>query len=535
VAEDEFHEPDDERRVTRRRLIQVGVGTGVVGAGIVAAVALSAGGDDDDGDGGASGSSKPRRGGVLEVSVTDTNNADRLNPIVPINTNDILTQSMVFDGLTRIDLEFNVSPGLAESWEPNADGTVWEFRLRDGVEFHDGKTLTADDVVWTLQQDFDPDGEGAGLAIFERYVRPEGVKAKSPTLVEISLERPNFFLPALLGGFYTNIAQEGTKDWSNPPGTGPFSVKSFKPGSLFEGERNPNYWESGIPYLEQVRLVAVPEQATKVQSVTDGTAQLGDSMEYKFLSQVEESDVADVLSAPGGSFPVIVFQGDQAPFDDPRVVEALKLLIDREKIVQQVYFGRAAVTPDVLIPPSDPYFPSELSPPARDVEKAKSLLRQAGQSQLNITLNTSEFFPGVTDIPVLFKEMAEPAGVNIAVKVNQVQTYQTNVLYQVPAFMDAWLRQLTVALPPLLYTPGSAYNESKFTNPRPAQLFTEAVATNDKATQKAKIGEAATIIANEASSIIPCSGDFIWPKKQNLKGIQPNWGTLVTLRTAYLE
>jgi peptide/nickel transport system substrate-binding protein len=533
MAKDEFQEPGDDRGVTRRRLIQVGVGAGV-GAGVVGVV-LAAGGGDDDETSSASGSSKPRRGGVLEVSVTDTNNADRLNPIVPINTHDILSQGMIYDGLTRIDLDFNVTPGLAESWEPSADGTVWEFRLREGVEFHDGKTLTAEDVVWTLQQDFDPDGEGAGLAIFEQYVKPAGVTAKSPTLVQIKLERPNYFLPALLGGFYTNIAQAGTKDWSKPAGTGPFSVTSFKPGSLFEAERNPNYWESGVPYLDQVRLVAVPEQATKVQSVTNGTAQLGDSMEYKFLSQVEGSDVADVLSASGGSFPVIVFQGDKAPYDDPRVVEALKLLIDREKIVEQVYFGRAAVTPDVLIPPSDPYFPSELSPPARDVEKAKSLLRQAGQTRLDITLNTSEFFPGMTDIPVLFKEMAEPAGVEISVKVNQVQTYQTNVMYQTPAFMDAWLRQLTVALPPLLYTPGGAYNESKFTNPKPAQLFTEAVATDDEAQQKAKIGEAATIIANEASSIIPCSGDFIWPKKKSLKGIEPNWGTLVTLRTAYIE
>jgi peptide/nickel transport system substrate-binding protein len=535
MARDDFDEPE-EGGLTRRRLVQVGVGAGV-GAAAIAGVVIATGGGDDDSKpaSSSSGSSKPKRGGVLEVSVTDTNNADRLNPIVPINTNDILTQSMVFDGLTRIDLDFKPSPGLAESWESNDDGSVWEFRLRSGVEFHDGKTLTADDVVWTLQQDFDPKGEAAGLAIFEKYVKPQGVKAKSPTLVQITLERPNFFLPALLGGFYTNIAQANTKDFKNPPGTGPFSVKSFKPGSLFEGERNPNYWESGVPYLDTVRLVAVPEQATKVQSVISGSAQLGDSMEYKYLSQVDGSDTAEVLSAPGGSFPVIVFQGDKAPFNDKRVVKALKMLIDRQKIVDQVYFGKAAVTADVLIPPSDPYFPSELAPPDYDVEQAKSLLKQAGQDNLKITLNTSEFFPGVTDIPVLFKEMAAPAGVDISVKVNQVQTYQTNVLYQVPAFMDAWLRQLTVALPPLLYTPGSAYNESKFTNPKPAQLFTEAVATNDMAEQKAKIGQAATIIANEASSIIPCSGDFIWPKKKNLKGIKPNWGTLVTLRTAYLE
>lgn len=517
--------------VTRRRLIQIGAGAGV---GLTALGALGACGGDDSTTSTTAAGATPKRGGILEISVTDTNNADRLNPIVPINTNDILSQSMVFDSLTRTDLNFKASPGLAESWEANADGTVWEFRLREGVEFHDGKSFTADDVVWTLREAFDPEGEGAGLAIFDQYVKPSGVTAKSPTLVQIELVKPNFFLPALLGGFYTNIAQENTKDFSKPAGTGPFKVKSFRPGSLFEGERNPNYWESGIPYLDGVRLVAVPEQAAKVQSVTDGSAHVGDSMEYKFLSQVEGSGSAEVLSAPGGSFPVIVFQGDKAPFDDPKVVQALKLLIDREKIVEQVYFGKAAVTADVLIPPSDPYYPQDLEPPARDVEQARALLKEAGQENLRITLHTSEFFPGVTDIPVLYKEMAAEAGVTINVKVNQVQTYQTNVLYQQPAFMDAWLRQLTVALPPLLYTPGGAYNESKFTDPKPAQLFTEAVATNDEVEQKAKIAEAARIIAEGASSIIPCSGDFIWPKKKSVQGIQPNWGTLLTLRTAFL-
>lgn len=519
--------------ITRRRLVKVGAGT----VGLIAVVGLGGCGS----DGGKTSTSAvettsvtPKRGGLLEISVTDTNNADRLNPIVPINTNDILSQSIVFDGLTRIDLDFKVTPGLAESWESNADGTVWEFRLRDGVEFHDGKTFTAADAVWTLQQDVDPKGQGAGLAIFEQYMKPAGITASSPTLLRIELAKPNFFLPALLGGFYTNIAQEGTTDFSKPAGTGPFKVNSFRPGSLFEGERNPNYWESGVPYLDGVRLVAVPEQSAKVQSVTDGSAHVGDSMEPKFLSQVENSASAEVLSAPGGSFPVIVFQGDKAPFNDPKVVKALKLLVDRQKIVDQVYFGRAAVTADVLIPPSDPYFPQDLKPPERDVEQAKALLKEAGQESLTITLHTSEFFPGMNDIPVLFKEMVADAGVTVNVKVSQVQTYQTNVMYQQPSFMDAWLRQHTVALPPLLYTPGGAYNESKFTDPRPAQLFTEAVATNDKAEQKEKIAEAATIIAEEASSIIPCSGEFIWPKKKSVKGIQPNWSTLLTLRTAYL-
>ena len=109
--------------ITRRRLLQRGAG---LGFGVIAIGGLDAcgGGDSDSStEGSPAQSGGPARGGLLEVSVTDTNNADRLNPIVPINTNDILSQAMVFDGLTRIDKDFKVTPGLAESWESNADGT----------------------------------------------------------------------------------------------------------------------------------------------------------------------------------------------------------------------------------------------------------------------------------------------------------------------------------------------------------------------------------------------------------------------------
>jgi len=457
-----------------------------------------------------------------------------LDPSKPINTHDILAGGMIFDALTRVDLNFNVSPGLAESWESNKDGTVWEFRLRKGVTFHNGKTLTADDVAWTLQRDTDPKGIGTGVAELNPYLLPSGVKVVNPSTVRFSLLRPNFFFPAFLGSFYTNIAQKDTPSFAKPPGTGPFKVVDFQPGGDFFVTRNPDYWDTGFPYLDAVRMVNVYDQGTKVESVLSGSAQLGDTMVPSSIPQVESSGVANFVSAEGGAMIVIGFEGNVAPFSDPNVRQALKLVVDRQQMVEEVFFGHARVTPDIPIPPSDPLYPVGLLPPPRDIEKAKFLLKQAGHSGLTYTTNTSDWYPGPTQEAIVYKSQAAPAGINVNVKVRQTQTYLSRVLYHVPAFMDAWLRQQSLMLGPLLYTHGSAFDETHVNNAQIPELFAQAAASDDLTVQKAKVADACALIAQNASQVIPCHTDVFWPKKIQLQGIEPNWGTLMTLRTAYL-
>lgn len=477
---------------------------------------------------------KPKRGGILEVSMTDTSTTDRLDPTVPLNTHDIVSTNLIYDGLVRLDQNFKALPALATAWEPNAKGTVWEFTLRDGVTFHDGKPFTAKDVVWSLRRAVDPKGKGTGLPQFTATIPLDGIKAVGKNKVRFNLKQPNFFLPQLLGGFYTLIAQEGTKNFKKPAGTGPFKVESFAPGQLFEARRNEDYWESGIPYLDGVRLVAVPDQANKVQTVVSGTAHLGDSMEPKFIALITGSGKADLLTARGGHFPMMVWQQDKKPFSDRRVMQALKLVVDRKKVVDQIYFGKADISPDIPIPPSDPFFPKGLPAPAHDPEKAKALLKQAGQSGLTFNFYTSQLYPGFVDLPVLYKEMAKAAGITVNIKISQPQTYISSIVLQRPAFQDGWTRQHTMALPPLLYTAGSPYAETNFTDPRVARLFAEATGTSNFAVQKRKVADAAAIIQNVGTQVIPCADWFIWPKKKNLHGAEANWGSFIKLREAYL-
>jgi len=516
-------------QLTRRRLLErsalIAAGVGVSGAAglksAFGAVARDAAG--------------PKRGGTLEVSITDTSTTDRLDPSIPLNTNDILSQNLIYDPLVMTDANFKVHPGLAKSWDANSKGTVWQFRLRDGVQFHDGSAFTADDVVWSLRRAVDPKGQGTGLPQFTPSMTPAGIKAVGKNIVRIELKIPNFFLPNLLAGFYTLVAKKDTKDWKKPVGTGPFMVESFQPGKLFEARANPHYWRSGFPYLDGIRLVAVPDQATKVQTVVNGTAHVGDSTEPKFVAQVMNSGAATVVSARGGAVPMFVFQGDKKPFTDVRVLQALKLLVDRKRMANSVYFGHAIPSADVPIPVTDPYYPKGIKPLTRDPEKARSLLKQAGYSDLTLNIFTAQLFPGLTDLPVLYKEMARDGGVTVNVKNTPVQTYISSIVLHRPAFMDVWTRQHTMALVPLLYTAGSPYNETHFANAEVAKLFARAAAQRSVTRQKALIADAAQLIQDRCSQIIPVTQDLIWIRKKNVKGVQVNWSSFVSIRGAWID
>jgi peptide/nickel transport system substrate-binding protein len=517
-----------EGRYTRRRLLKSSGGAalaaGLAGVPVVAAESAAAAPASDE--------ATPRRGGTLEVSITDTSTTDRLDPSMPLNTNDIISQNLIYDGLLATDANFAIHPGLASSWSSNAKGTVWQFKLRD-AEFHDGTPVTADDVVWNLRRAVDPKGQGTALPQFTPSMTPGGIKAVGKKTVRIELKIPNFFLPNLLAGFYTLIAKKGT-NFKNPVGSGPFTVETFKPGSLFEAARNPNYWKPGFPYLDGVRLVAVPDQATKVQTVINGTAHVGDSTEPKFVAQVLNSGTSAVVSARGGAVPMFVFQGDKKPFTDQRVLQALKLLVDRQKMASTVYFGHAIPSADIPIPVTDPYYPKGIRPLQRDPERAKALLKAAGYSDLTLNIFTAQLFPGLTDLPVLYKEMAKAGGVKVNVKNTPVQTYISSIVLKRPAFMDVWTRQHTMALVPLLYTAGSPYNETHFANAKVGQLFALAAAQKSVAKQKALIADAAELIQKECSQIIPVTQDLIWIRKKNVRGVQVNWSSFVSVRNAWL-
>ena len=480
-------------------------------------------------------SNGPRRGGTLNGVISDSSSLNKLDITFLDDTMDGLTHGLIYDWLVEVDWAFNVTPGLAESWESNKAGTEWEFKLRKGVTFSNGKPLTSADVVWSMQQLSNPKGSSAGLAIFQPYFGPANVTASGPHAVRFSLKRPNFLLPQVVGCAYAPIGQAHTTNWNNPATTGPFIVEQFKPGEIYTFKRNPNYWQSGLPYLDELSFLSEPNQPTKIESVLTGSAQLGDAMDLSYIASFAKSSTADLIREPGGNYPVICFLYDKKPFADPNVQKALRLVTDRQAMVDLAYFGAAKAVPDIPVPPGDPYYPTNAHIAPADPEQARFLLKKAGYEGLNVSIYTSAFLPGIAAVPVLYKGMAEKAGMNVNVVDVSETTYLSDVWSVKPSFMDIWLRQSTTILLPLLFTPGGGYNETRYSRPDIAAMFSNAVSKPSATEQRKLIEDGINLIATETSEVIPCYSDFVWPKSKKLKGIGPSPQRTATFKTAYLE
>lgn len=479
--------------------------------------------------------SKPRRGGTLHGVISDSSSLNKLDIAYLDDTMDGLTHGLIYDWLVQIDENFNVHPGLAESWEADKSGRVWTFHLRKGVVFSNGKTFTADDVVWSMQRLSNPKGNGAGLAIFQPYFGPANVAAKGDYEVQFTLHRPNFQFPQVVGCAYAPIAQANTTNWKSPATTGPFIVETFKPGEIYTFRRNPNYWQAGLPYLDHLSFLTEQSQPTKVEAVLTGSAQLGDAMDASYNRAFESSATADLIKAPGGQYPVICMRYDRAPFANADVQEALRLVVDPKRMVDLAYLGAAQGVPDLPLPPSDPWYPKDFPLRSADPERAKSLLKKAGHSDLRFTIYTSPFLPGIAEVPIVYKEMAAKAGIDVSVVDVNETTYLSEVWAVKPSFMDIWLRQSATILLPLLFTPGGSYNETHYPHTDIADTFAKAFAQPRLADQRRLFDDALHLIATKTSEVIPCYADFVWPKSKKLRGIGPSWQTVVSLKTAYLE
>ena len=504
-----------------------------VGAAGLAAAALAACGADSSGD---SKGGKPRRGGVARVSYTDASTSDKLDPARLLTSFEAFAGGLLMDNLVALDLKNRPGPGLATRWEASPDGRRWTFELLKGVEFHDGRPLTSKDVAFTVERVLDPELGSAALSMFAPILKPGGIDTREAHVAVFNLERPYAFLPELLSTYFMRVLPAGSTeaDLRRGIGTGPFRLKSFEPGSTLEVERNPGYWDGKLPYLDGVQASVIFEQATKLQSVLAGEAHIGDAIEYSAVPQAEGS--ALLLTAPGGNFgPIVLNQGNE-PFEDVRVRQAFKHSIDRERLVKEVFFGQAAESADVTIPPDDPYYPTAVKPLPRDPQEARSLLRSAGfPNGLEVDLLTSEVSPGMADTAVVLKEMLAEGGINANLRKLPSGTYWEQAVGK-PLACSFWLRQHVSFSLPLMFGSGAnaAWNESSFSDQRVDQLIRQSQATLDTAEQKEIVAQAYDIINTDGGEIVPCHAERVWVRKPVLQGVRLDWSKVADFSRAYL-
>lgn len=461
------------------------------------------------------------KGGTLRFATSGGSNKDTPDPAKTLNTFTIVSCCQLYDNLVRSDLDFKLTPALASDWSSSRDATVWEFRLRDGVKFHDGRPLASKDVAYSVKRVLDPNIGSNALGSIQPFLKPSGISTPDPTTIRFRLLAPNVFFPLLLSQAAFGIVPAGTTDFRKGIGTGPFKLESFQALASARFVRNDGYWNAGRPLLDAVELSSVPEDATRVQSVVSGSKDLVDNVTGASVSQL--TGVAKPLAIKAGGWVTLAAWRTTKPFDDPKVVEAMKLAQDRAKIMKVVAPSFGQASPDIPLPPGDPFYPDGLEARPYDPEKAKSLLAQAGYgSGLDLTLYAYQ--GDKLDAALAYKDTAKAAGINVKVITWPHATYWDQVWMKKPFVGDSWARLHASIILPQAFGSKSSSNESKFRDPKFDSLLLQALKTSDEAKQKEIYGEALRMINDSSSSLVPGWEPQIFGQSTKLSGVQFSGG-----------
>ena len=418
----------------------------------------------------------------------------------------------MFSKLADFDAKGKVYPQLAESFEPNKNATLWTIKLKKGVTWHDGSPLTADDVVYSLQRVLDPANKLDSAAANITMVDPTQIKKVDATTLTIGLKQPWSDLPTQLGQRYLAIVKNGTTKFTPETtiGTGPFKLASWTPGTQTTLTAYNGYWESGKPYLGTVVINGIDDPTARLNALQSGQVQAIGFVDPSQIKVLKGSSTSVPLISTGGGWTPIVMNTKVGPFRDVRVRQAMKLLADRTKLVKVAEQGFASVGND-LFSIHDPLYNTKIGHRRYDPEKAKSLLKAAGQSDLKVTLDSSQATPDMLSSALLYAQSAKAGGVKVTVKKHPVDSFWSAVYgksafthssWGYRPFFPQWLQSF------------QAFNkeETNWTNAKANKLVRQAVATVDVAKR--------TELAHEAQAIQWKEGGYvIWGFQQRLDGL----------------
>jgi peptide/nickel transport system substrate-binding protein len=461
---------------------------------------------------------KPRVGGRIRVASLSSSTADTLDPAKGALSTDYIRHYMFYNGLTQLDRNLTARPALAVRME-SGDQQNWHVRLRRGVTFHDGATLTTEDVVWSLLRHKDPAVGSKMATIAEQFAQ---VKATGPYDLVIRLTGPNADLPTILAQSHFLILRAGTKDFRAANGTGPYRCTQFRPGVRTLVRRNPNYWRPGKPYLEEIELIAIPDEVSRVNALLSGDVQLVIAVNPRSAKRVTASRRHALMESKSGLYTNLIMRQDTGPTNNPHFVAAMKYLMDRPLIRRALYRDYATIANDHPIPPFHPYYRNDLPQTSLDLDKAKWHLQRAGLNGVRLPIYASPAADGSVDMASIMQEYGSRVGLNLAVnRVPGDGYWSTHWMKHPLTFGNTNPRPTADLVFSLFYKSDADWNESGWKNPRFDRLLLEARGEADHAQRKQLYGEMQGLVHDRCGVAIPVFISLIDGFDRRLKGLYP--------------
>lgn len=480
----------------RRRFLQGTAATGLLAAAPLGRPARAA----------------PSKGGSLRVGKGHGNTTDTLNPGTWDNGYVIAVGFAVHGRLTEVAPDGSLIPELAESWEASADAATWRFKLRSGLTFHSGRSVTPEDVVDSINFHR---GEGSTSAAGP-LVAPITEISIDGDMIVFALETGNADFPFILSDYHLTIHPsngDGTIDWQSGDGCGAYRLVEFNPGVTTKFEKFDGHFDAdNRAWFNEIEMLALVDLNARTTALVSGDVDAIDKLDLKTVGLLGRNPGVSIHSVAGTQHYTFAMDTREAPYNDVNVRLALKHAINREELVEKILFGYGSVGNDHPIGSGQRFFNSELEQRTYDPDRAKFHLKEAGLDSLSVSLSVADAaFPGAVDAGVLFREAAAPAGIDIEVNRVPNDGYWSDVWMKDDFCAVYWGgRPVEDQMFATAYASGAAWNDSFWEHERFNELLVKARAELDEARRREMYHEMQRIVNEEGGVIIPMFASYVF-------------------------
>lgn len=447
----------------------------------------------------------PKKGGFLKVGTSDGSTTDALNPAtlneeMPLQ----ISYGQLRNSLVEWGPDGSAIPELAESWDVSPDATKWTFKLRKGVEFHNGKTMDAEDVVYSINYHRKKESK----SVISALVKPiTEIKADGKHTVVVTLDSGNVFFPYVVGSSRAQIVPKGSTiaDFEKGIGTGPYILEHWEPGVRALVKRNPNYWKPGGSNFDGVETLVINDINSRTNALKTGHIHVMNRVDLKTAHLLEKDPKIQLITASGGTNVDMPMRCDTAPFNDNNIRLALKYSIDREDMLKKILLGYGELGNDHCIHSSSMYHAKDLPQRQNDPEKAKFYLKKAGLSKLKVKLHASDSaFTGAVDTAVLSREYAKKSGIEIEIVKTPADGYWTHTWMKKAWCMSYWGGRPTPdAIFSVRFTSDAPYNDCFWHHDRFNELVVMARKELNESRRIEMYHETQEILNMEGGPVIP--------------------------------
>ena len=506
--------------VSRRSLLK---GAAVTSAGLLAATAFP---------GMSFSQSAPKRGGHLILGLDTASSSDRIDPATYTEAYMYNVGFQVFNTLVEMGEGGKLEPSLAESWEPTRpDASEWRFKLRKGVQFHNGKELDAKDVLYSINHHRGEDSKSGAKGQLTSVVE---MRETAPMEITFTLAGGNADFPYTLTDVHLGITHDGA-DFDKGIGTGAFVLEDFQPGVRALTKRFENHWNPQRGLVDSVETIGMNDATARVSALMSGRAHIINRLDPKASERLTSMQQFRIHRTEANTIHCFPMRCDTAPFDNVDLRQSLKHAMDREMILRNGYGGFGVIGNDTPIAPWNPYFSADVPKNDYDPDKARSLMKKSGYSGPIEIAVSDNGFPGSVGVAQLYQAAAKKADIDLVVNRVPSDGYWEDTWMKKPFCASNWaVRPTADAMLSMILHSNAPWNETYFKNADFDSKLEAARGELDQVKRKALYHDLQVIQAEQGGYVVPIFVDQLLASAANVEGIVniPGGGDLSGNRVA---